>query len=73
MLGGFHIEMAALKTLGDWLRGSDWVQALVQADIATTRTDDSLRAAHVIRTRRAYQIIQRHCTSCNTVRINPTV
>ena len=30
MFGGLHIEMAALKTLGDWLRGSGWVQALVK-------------------------------------------
>ena len=35
MLAGLHIEMAALKTIGDWLQGSAWVQALVQADIAT--------------------------------------
>ena len=49
--------MAALKTLGDWLRRSGWVQALVQADIATPGTADFfLRAAHVTRTRRAHQI-----------------
>ena len=35
MFGGLHIEMAALKILGDWLRGSGWVQALVQVDIAS--------------------------------------
>ena len=35
MFGGLHIEMAVLKTLGDWLRGSGWVQAVVQAEIAT--------------------------------------
>ena len=57
MFGGLHIEMAALKTLGDWLRGSGWVQALVQAEIAMPGTADSfLRAAHVTRTRRAHQI-----------------
>ena len=39
MLGGLHIEMAALKTICDWLQGSRWVQALVQADIATVGTD----------------------------------
>ena len=49
--------MAALKTLGDRLRGSRWVQALVQADIATPGTVDFfLRAAHFTRTRRAHQI-----------------
>ena len=57
MFGGLHIEMAALKTVGDWLKGSGWVEALVQADIATTGTADSfLSVAHVARTRRAHQV-----------------
>ena len=57
MLGGLHIEMAALKTIGDWLQGSGWAQALVQADIATVGTADSLhRATHVMCTRKAHQI-----------------
>ena len=57
MFGGLHIEMAALKTVGDWLKGSGWVQALVQAEIATAGTADSfLRAAHVTRTRRAHRV-----------------
>lgn len=57
LFGGLHIKMAALKTLGDWLQGSGWVQALVQAEIATSGTADSfLRAAHVARTRRAHQV-----------------
>ena len=29
MFGGLHIEMAALKTIGDWLQGSGWAQGLV--------------------------------------------
>ena len=57
MFGGLHIEMAALKTVGDWLKGSGWVEALVQADIATAGTADSfLSVAHVARTRRAHQV-----------------
>ncbi len=57
MFGGLHIEMAALKTIGDWLQGSGWAQALVQAEIATAGTADSLhRAAQVMHTRRAHQI-----------------
>ena len=57
MLVGLHIEMAALTTVGDWLKGSGWVQALVQAEIATTGTADSyLRAVHVTRTRRTHQV-----------------
>ena len=45
MFGGLHIEMAALKTLGDWLKGSGWVQALVQADIASPGITDSFLQA----------------------------
>ena len=57
MFGGLHIEMTALNTVGDWLQGSGWTQALVQAEITTAGTADSfLRAAHVTRTRRAHQI-----------------
>ena len=57
MFGGLHIEMTALKTLGDWLQGSRWTQALVQTEITTAGTADSfLRAAHVTRTRRAHQV-----------------
>ena len=73
MFGWLRIEMAALKTLGDWLRGSGWVQALVKADIATPGTADSfLRAAPVTRTRRAHQItattlhiLQRRAYTCH--------
>ena len=57
MFGGLHIEMAVLKTLGDWLRGSGWGQALVQADIASPGIADSfLHATHVACTRRAHQV-----------------
>lgn len=41
MFGGLHIEMAILKTIGDWLKGSGWTQALLQAEISTPRTVDS--------------------------------
>ena len=54
IFGGLHIEMTALKTLGDWLQGSGWVQALVQAETATA--DSFLRASHVSRNRRAHQV-----------------
>ena len=57
MFGGLHIEMAALRTLGVWLQGSGWVEALVQAEISTASTADSfLRAAYVARTRRTHQV-----------------
>lgn len=57
MFGGLHIEMAALKTLGDLLEGSGWTGALVKAGVATPWTADSfLKASHVTRTRRAHQV-----------------
>jgi hypothetical protein len=72
MFGDLHIEMAALKTLGDWLQGSVWVSALVQAEITTPGTADSfLRAIHMARTRRVHQItvaalyiLQHHAYDC---------
>ncbi|KAG1712189.1 Conserved oligomeric Golgi complex subunit 6 [Nymphon striatum] len=39
------------------MQGSGWVQALVQAEIATAGSADSfIRASHVLRTRRAHQV-----------------
>ena len=35
VLGGLHIEMAGLKVIGDWLEDSGWVEALVQAKVAS--------------------------------------
>ena len=48
IIGGLHRKIAALPTLGNWLKGSDWVEALAQAEITTAGTTDSfLRAATV--------------------------
>lgn len=57
MLGGLHIEMAALRTLGTWLKGSGWVEVIVRSGIATPGTAESFeRASHVTKTRRSHQI-----------------
>ena len=57
MMGGLHIEMAALKTLGKWLHESGWTAALVQANITTSgKADAMLCASHVTRTRYAHQV-----------------
>lgn len=57
MIGGLHIEMAALKMLGDLLEGSGWTGALVKADVASPgKADSFLKASHVTRTRRAHQV-----------------
>ena len=57
ILGGLHIEMAALNVIGDWLEDSGWVEALVQAKVASAGTAQSfLKASHVTRTRHAHQV-----------------
>ena len=57
MLGGLHFEKAALSNVGDWLKGSGWTSALVQADVTTPGTADSfLKVSHITCTRRAHQI-----------------
>jgi len=57
VLGALHIEMAALKTIGDWLDGSGWISALVNAGITSTgRGEAMLHASHVIRSRHAHQV-----------------
>ena len=57
LLGGLHIEMAALTTLGDFLKGSGWTNAITQADVAAAGMADSfLKAIHVKRTRHAHQV-----------------
>ena len=48
VLGGLHIEMAALKLPGDWLENSGWVEYLVDAEITTPGSAESyLTASHV--------------------------
>ena len=57
MIAVLQIEMAALGTLGYLLKGSGWVEALVQTEITTAGTADSfLYAEHVARTKRAHQV-----------------
>jgi len=57
LLGGLHIEMAALKVLGDWLEDSGWIEALVQANVASAGTAESfLKASHVKRTRLVHEV-----------------
>ena len=57
LLGGLHIEMAAMTTLGDLLDGSGWTHALTQADVATAGTAESfLQTSHVTLTRHAHHV-----------------
>ena len=55
MLGGLHVEAATLRALVDWLDGSGWTSAIVQANIASPGTAESfLKASHISRTRHAH-------------------
>ncbi|KAJ8353458.1 hypothetical protein SKAU_G00210250 [Synaphobranchus kaupii] len=57
MFGGLHIEMAALRSIGNLLQGSGWTGALVEAGVASSGTADSfLSASSVTRTRQVHQI-----------------
>ena len=57
MLGGLHIEITAFKTLGSWLNGSGWVDALTQSMVAKAGTTDSyLHCSHLTRARYAHQV-----------------
>ena len=57
MMGGLPIEMAAWKTLGDWLENCGWTPLLVDANFCTSgKADSFLKASHVSRTRYAHQV-----------------
>ncbi len=57
LFGGLHIEMAALRNVGDLLDSSGWTGALVQACVVASGTADSfMKAAHVACTRQAHQV-----------------
>ena len=57
MLGGLHVEAATLRALEDWLGGSGWTSAIVQANIASPGTAESfLKASHISRTRYAHEV-----------------
>jgi len=57
MFGPLHIEMGALRLLGEWLDQSGWTSTLVQANISSVGIAISyVKASHVGRTRRAHQI-----------------
>ena len=57
MLGGLHIGMTALKSIGSMLEDSGWTSAHVEADVASSGTADSfLFATNVTKTRQAHQV-----------------
>lgn len=57
LMGGLHIQMAALHMLGHWLDESGCVECLVQAGIASSGIAHSiLKCSHVKRSRYAHII-----------------
>jgi len=57
MFGGLHVELAVYKTIGDYLTGFGWTNALTQAGLASAKTADSfLNCTHITRTRHAHQV-----------------
>jgi len=57
MFGPLHIEMGALRLIGEWLDQSGWTDALVQANVTSAGIADSyVKASHVGRTRRAHEV-----------------
>ncbi len=57
IIGGLHIEMATLKLLGDWFKDSGRTNALMEANIARSRTANSfILASHIIKTYHAHQV-----------------
>ncbi|KAK3926365.1 Centromere-associated protein E [Frankliniella fusca] len=57
MLGGMHIELVSLRVAGQWLDGSGWTSALVEAGVTTQgRADATIKASHLTRSRYAHQV-----------------
>ena len=58
MMGGLHIEMALLKTIGDWLKGSGWISALTMANIVTSgRADHIQKGVNIVRGQWVHQVM----------------
>lgn len=65
MFGGFHIEKAALGSLGSLLQDSGWTSALVEAGVASSGTAESfLCASSVTKTRKAHKV-----TACSLYKL----
>ena len=41
LMGPLHIEMSLMNAIGNWIQGSGWVEAFVQANITTAGRIDS--------------------------------
>jgi len=61
LLGGLHIEMAFLSTIGDLLDGSRWTSILAEAGVTTPgKADALLKSSRVKRARYAHTVTSSH-------------
>lgn len=57
MMGGLHIEMAALRMVGSFLKGSGWRTAIEESGFASSGTAESfLSVGSATKARRAQQV-----------------
>ena len=56
MMGLLYIEMAALKTIEDWLKYSGWSSALSEANITSSGAEVSFFTMLITKTRSAHQV-----------------
>ena len=56
-MGGLHIEMAMLKTIGDWLDGSGWAYVMIAGNVTTEgRAASVQKGSHISRGQWAHQV-----------------
>ena len=55
-MGPLHIEMVLMNAIGNWIQGSGWVEAFVQANIITAGQIDSFLNVSKVKTRFAHQL-----------------
>ena len=57
LMDSLHIEMALMNAIGNWIQGSGWVEAFVQANITTAgRINSFLNGSKIKRTRYAHHL-----------------
>ena len=52
VLGGLHIEMSFMSIIGDWLEGSGWSTAIVNASVTTTGRGEALLSGSSVKSSR---------------------
>ena len=56
MLGGFDVEMTAVKMYGDWLNGGEWTSIFTRSGMALSGVAEFfLKTSHLTRTRHTHR------------------